>query len=126
MSTEAYCRDPRFEAHGVALKSKDEKPYWVPRDQVSGHLNQFDWSNIAVICWHAQFDVFILNHTYSIRPQVIICPMSMSRMMLGNHVSVALDSVRKHFNIAPKITPYNLFKGLHWNEMSPDIQRQVP
>lgn len=125
LSTEAYCRDSRFEVHGVALKAKDEKPYWVAQPHISGHLNQFDWANIAVICWHAQFDAFILNHTYSIRPKFIICPMSMARLMLGSHVGVSLDSIRNHFGLALKSTPYNLFKGLHWNEMTPDVQRQV-
>ena len=102
LSQEAYCRDPRFEAHGVALKSADEKPYWIAQPRISGHLNQFDWNNIAVICWHAQFDCFILNHTYGIRPKFIICPMSMARLMLGAHVGVSLDSIRSHFGLPPK------------------------
>jgi DNA polymerase len=125
LSTEHYCRDPRFEAHCVALKWGDQKPFWVPQDQLVQRLNKIDWNNTAVICWHAAFDCFILNYTYGIKPKFIICPMSMARMMLGNHVRVSLDSVRAHFNLPPKNTPYNLFKGKHWNEMTTDVQHQV-
>lgn len=125
LSTEEYCRDPRFEVHGFAVKVKDEDPYWTPQQYARHYLSRINWNTTALISWHAQFDAFILNHTYGIKPKFIICPMSMARLMLGNHVSVSLDSVRAQFGLSPKTTPYNLFKGLHWNEMTPDVQRQV-
>jgi len=49
----------------------------------------------------------------------------MAKLLLGNYLSVSLDAVRKHFNMPLKTTPYGLFKGLHWNEMTPHVQRLV-
>jgi hypothetical protein len=126
LSTEAYIRDPRFVAHGAAVKwSPDTLPRWYDEPELRYHLAQEDWSNVALVCWHAQFDAFILAHHYGIRPKLLICPMSMARLLIGNHISVSLDSVRAHFGLPPKITPYNLFRGLHWNEMTPQVRQQV-
>jgi DNA polymerase len=49
----------------------------------------------------------------------------MARQQLGNHLSVSLDNVRQHYGMPVKRTPYHLFKGKHWHEMSPDVQREV-
>jgi DNA polymerase len=49
----------------------------------------------------------------------------MARLLLGNHISVSLDSVRKQFGFAPKLTPYNLFKGKHWKELPELVRQQV-
>jgi len=126
LSTEAYIRDPRFKAHGAAIKwDANTLPRWYDEPELRYHLKNEDWSDVGLICWHAQFDGFILNHHYGIKPKMWFCPMSMSRLLIGNHVSVSLDSMRAHFGLRPKITPYNLFRGLQWNQMTPDVQRQV-
>jgi DNA polymerase len=132
LTQEEYCRDPRFEAHGAAIRwgwasnlHAEGETEWYDNERLKKILTVIDWSNTALIAWHAQFDAFILNHTFGIRPKFIICPMSMARLMLGPHVGVSLDSIRNHFGLKPKITPYNLFIGKHWNEMTPDVQRQV-
>jgi hypothetical protein len=126
LSTENYIRDPRFEAHGAAVKwSPNTLTRWYNEPALRYHLSQEDWSDTALVCWHAQFDAFILSHHYNVRPKLIICPMSMSRLLIGNHISVSLDSVRSHFGLPPKLTPYNLCRGLYWNQMKPDVQRQV-
>ncbi|MFA5897737.1 MAG: hypothetical protein WC829_01360 [Hyphomicrobium sp.] len=49
----------------------------------------------------------------------------MARLLLGNHISVSLDSVRKQFDLPAKITPYNLFKGKRWHELDRATQTQV-
>ena len=41
----------------------------------------------------------------------------MARLLLGNHISVSLDSVRKHYGMPLKTTPYGLFKGKRWGEL---------
>jgi DNA polymerase len=126
MSQEAYIRDKRFEAHGAAVKwSENHAAKWYDERQLRQVLREEDWSDVALICWHAQFDGFILSHHYNIRPKFWFCPMSMSRLLIGNHISVSLDSIRSHFGLPPKTTPYNLFKGKHWHELSPAVQEQV-
>lgn len=126
MSTEAYIRDPRFQAHGAAVKwSPNTQAKWYDEKELRYHLAQEDWRDIGLICWHAQFDGFILSHHYNIRPRQWFCPMSMARLLIGNHVSVALDSMRAHFGLRPKITPYNLFRGKYWSEMDQATRVQV-
>ena len=126
MSTESYIRDPRFEAHGAAIKwGPDHAAKWYDERQLRYILANEDWSDTFLICWHAQFDGLILTHHYGVHPKLWGCPMSMARMIYGSSQSVSLDNIRKLNNMPPKSTPYNLFKGLHWNEMTPDVQDQV-
>lgn len=125
MSTEAYVRDTRFEPLGVAVSSNGEPAYWVPKPFVSGHLSQFDWSKLACLCHHAHFDGLILSHHYGIKPAYWFCSLSMARLCLGNHLSVGLDSLAKHFGLAAKTVPYTLFKNKKWEELDPVVQQQV-
>ena len=126
MSTESYIRDPRFEAHGAAIKwGPDHAAKWYDERQLRYILANEDWSDTFLICWHAQFDGLILTHHYGVHPKLWGCPMSMARMIYGSSQSVSLDNIRKLVGMPPKITPYNLFKGKHWSEMTPDVQAQV-
>ena len=126
MSTEAYIRDPRFEAHGAAVKwSPSVEARWYDEPHLRWVLAQEDWSDVALVCWHMQFDGCILSHHYDVHPKLLICPMAMFRMLHGTWRSAALDKVRGYFGLPAKFTPYNLFRGLHWSQMSPDTRRQV-
>lgn len=138
MTTEAYVRDPRFEVHGAAIRWWDGKTEWVPAKEtvidprlgvpyrdLPVTFDMFDWSETAVVCHHAQFDGLILSHHYGIKPAFWLDTLSMARLVVGNHISVGLDSLAKHFGLQPKSVPYSLFKGRHWNEITSDVQRQV-
>lgn len=126
MSTESYIRDPRFEAHGAAIKWSQSVPArWYPEKELRYVLKEHDWSDTILIAWHAQFDGLILSHHYDVHPARIICPMSMFRLLYGPAVSASLEKVRLHFGMAPKSTPYNLFKGKHWHELDQATQEQV-
>jgi hypothetical protein len=125
-STESYVRHEWFEAHGAAIKwNKDTPARWYDERQLREVLKNESWDDTMVICHHFQFDGLILSHHYNVHPKMRGCTLSMARLMLGNHISVSLDSVRKEFGLSPKITPYNLFKGLHWREMSDSVKEQV-
>ena len=126
MTQEAYTRDPRFEAHGAAIKwDKNTSAVWYDQRELAYILKEEDWSDVFLIHHHAQFDGFILGHHYGVHPAMFGCTLSMARLLLGNHLSVSLDSVRKHFGLAAKITPYNLFKGKHWNELDERTRQLV-
>lgn len=126
LSTEAYIRDPRFKAHGAAIKwSKSTSARWYDEKQLRQVLNEYDWSNTFLVCHHMQFDGLILSHHYNVHPKMLGCTLSMARLLLGNHLSVSLDNVRKHFGMPLKTTPYNLFKGKHWHEMDEQTQDLV-
>jgi DNA polymerase len=126
MNTESYVRDQRFEAHGAAVKwSAATSAVWYDEKDLRYQLQQEDWSDVFLISHHAQFDHLILSHHYDVHPKMSGCTMSQARLMLGNHISVSLDSVRKEFGFPPKITPYNLFAGKHWAEMDQYTRDQV-
>ncbi len=126
MTTEAYIRDPRFELNCVGIKwdantlprSYDEREF--------RYLAKYeDWSDVILCCHHSQFDGLYLNHHYGIRPAKWTCTLSMARLILGNHLGVSLDAVRKHYGMPPKITPYDLFKGKRWATIPHSIQEQI-
>lgn len=118
MTTESYIRDPRFEAHGAAVKwSANTSAVWYDEKELRYHLKNEDWSDVFLINHHANFDQLILSRHYGVIPKMSGCTMSMARLMLGNHIGVSLDSVRSQFGFLAKTTPYNLFEGKHWSEM---------
>jgi hypothetical protein len=126
LSTEHYIRDERFQAHGAAIKwSPSVDARWYDEPQLRWVLAQEDWSDVALVAWHAQFDGLILSHQYDVHPKLLICPMAMFRMLHGTWRSAALDKVRGYFGLAPKTTPYNAFRGYHWSEMSTALRQQV-
>lgn len=122
LTTEAYIRDPRFEAHGCAIYTPDTgAKIWVDGDQ----LDASSLVDCAVLCHHAQFDCFILNHHYGVRPKAILDTLSMSRLLLGTHVKHSLDDLRAHFGLPAKSTPYDLFKGKRWRELDAVTRQAV-
>jgi hypothetical protein len=126
MGTEKYIRDPRFKAHGAAIKwDAKTNAQWYDERELRYVLKEEDWSDVFLIHHHAQFDGFILSQHFDVHPAMFGCTLSMARLLLGNHLSVSLDSVRKHFGIPAKITPYGLFKDKRWEELTPQAQRQV-
>lgn len=124
MGTEPYVRDARFQAHGCGIKLWGQT-CWYPHAQLVGERPQdrkglfgdIDWSNTAVLCHHAHFDGLILAHHYGVRPALWLDTLSMARAILGNHISLSLDDLRRHFWMPVKHTPYHLFDGKQWNEL---------
>ncbi len=129
LTTEAYVRDPRFEVSGVGLGSPWSNGtlgcQWFTGDEIKEAFAKLDWQNIAVLCHHAQFDGFILSHHYGIKPRLWLDTLSMARLVVGNHLSVALDSLAKHYNLAGKQIDYKVFKGKHWHELTAGEQSHL-
>lgn len=126
MTTESYIRDPRFEAHGCSVKMSPDLPAkWWSANELKDFFAEIDWQNRGVLCHHSQFDGLILSHHYGVKPKFWFDTLSMARLLLGNHLSVGLDNLAKHFGLAAKTVPYNLFRGKHWNELTPAVQQMV-
>jgi len=126
MTQEEYLRDPRFEMHGIAIKwDKDTLPVWYDEREWRYIAKEEDWSDVFFLAHHNAFDASILNWHYDVRPRMLGCTMSMGKLLLGAHISVSLDSMRKHFGIPAKITPYGLFDGKRWSELSQDVREQI-
>lgn len=126
MSTEAYIRDSRFEAHGAAIKWQHNIPArWYAEKELRQVLADEDWSDTCLIAWHANFDGLILSHHYKVQPKLWLCPMSMHRLLKGTHLPASLDAVRKANGLAPKFTPYSAFVGKHWSDLTPAVQEEM-
>lgn len=126
MTTESYVRDSRFDPHGCAIKLSADKPaFWIPRQHLAAVFLGINWNETFLVCHHSHFDGLILSHHFGIRPRFWGCTLSMARLLLGNHVSASLESVRRHFGIPSKSTPYHLFEGKHWDELSPAVAKMV-
>jgi 3'-5' exonuclease len=126
MTTESYIRDPRFEAHGAAIKwDKNTSAQWYDQRELAYILKEEDWSDVYLIAHHCQFDALILSHHYGVLPGMYGCTLSMARLLLGNHLSVSLATLAKYFDLAPKTIDYFSFKGKHWNELTAAQQEAV-
>jgi hypothetical protein len=126
LTTEAYVRDPRFKAHGAAVKWSDStSATWYDEKELRYQLEQEDFSDVFLLCHHIQFDGFILSQHYNVVPAMYGCTLSCSRLLLGNHLSVSLDAVRKHYGMPGKLTPYQAFKNKTWEELTPQVQAML-
>ena len=116
LTTEAYVRDERFEALGMAAIKGEEK-HWIEHPDIPDFLETIDWSNTLVLAHHCQFDGLILSHHYGKKPRGFLDTLSMARAKLGLHLSVSLDALSKYFGMYPKSVPYDEFKGKHYQDL---------
>jgi len=129
LTTEEYIRDPRFGALGCGFRFSDGQTYFCPAENLAAWMNGMrlacERQPITILCHHAHFDGLILSHHFEVKPHVWLDTLSMARLLVGNHLSVSLESLARHFNLAAKNVPYDLFKGKHWHELTPQVQKQV-
>src|SRR5271166_6595600 len=116
MTTEAYIRDPRFEAHGVGLRWPDGQLMWIdhPQRGKDGWGETVDWDNTAVLCHHANFDGLILSHHFGIIPTRWFDTYSMAQFLFGPEQSKSLGALARRFGLADKSVPYDKVKGVHY------------
>jgi hypothetical protein len=125
LTTEAYIRDSRFEVHGWGVRHSAGQLEWMTHAQFAARKCEVEWGEAAILCHHAQFDGLILSHHYGIKPALWLDTLSMARLMLGNHVSVSLASLAKHYGLSEKNVPYDQFVGRHWQDLDPYTQKLV-
>ena len=130
MTTESYVRDPRFEVHGMALLLEPDHqagrpPFWFTKDDIPGVMKGTDWSSVAIVAHHAQFDGLILSHHYGIKPAMWFDTLSMARAVVSPHLPKGLGALAEHFNLGAKNVPYELFKGKHWGDLHATAQKNV-
>jgi len=128
-SIEEYVRHPKFEVIGCGIKLIGENKRWVP----GSHCHEALYSivtrkPVALVAHHAQFDGFILNHVYKLKPAFWYDTLSMSRALHQHLPSHSLDELVAHFNLGtPKTVPYNQFRGktLAEIEATPGLMRTI-
>ena len=112
MSTEAYVRDPRFKAHGAAIKYNDQGSTWLSAATLPHFLRRVPWGDVALLCQHAQFDGLILSHHYGIAPKLYLDTLSTARMVLPRQRH-SLDALARHFDLPPKGGALAPTKNIH-------------
>jgi len=124
MTTEHYIREQRFQA--LLLGVQDESgAYWLMPHEIQAWCDKQDWADIAVIAHHAHFDGLILSHHYGARPAFWFDTLCMARLLVGNHVSVALSSLAKHFELGSKSVPYDEFMGRRAENIPADLYKAL-
>lgn len=122
MSTEAYIRDPRFEAIMVSIKKNDEPAQNFAGDAMDTQLNLMrdTLAESAILCHHAHFDGLILSHHYNIKPRMWFDTLSMARAVHGVEVGGSLAKLSAHYNLGEKgVAVKNMF-GKHLADLSPN------
>ena len=111
LTTEAYVRDPRFEAILCGFKVNDQPAYWVDAPDIPRELARLDIGNNAVLCHHAHFDGLILSHVYGVTPKAWFDTLSMARGALGQKVKMGLAALAERFGLGQKGVEVELAKG---------------
>ena len=125
LTTEAYIRDPRFQSLLLGVRDAKGSLAWYGHEEIPAYLASVDWSRTAVLAHHAHFDGLILAHHYGVKPRLWLDTLSMARQVIGNHVSAALGSLARHYGLADKSVPYELFKGRRWEELDQPVRRML-
>lgn len=104
MTTEAYVRDPRFEAIMVGVKVNDAPSYTVVGQDIKQGLESLGLEKCAILCHHSHFDGLILSHHYGIRPKIWFDTLPMGRAELGSVISrgMSLGSMAEHLGLGRK------------------------
>jgi hypothetical protein len=100
MTTEAYVRDPQFEAIMVGYKVDDGNTgYAIGAGAIQTVLDSMDIAHSAVLCHHAHFDGLILNHHFHTIPYVWFDTLSMARAIHGIEVGGSLGKLEEYYQV---------------------------
>ena len=124
MTTEAYVRDSRFEAHGLGVRYHNGNYQWFDDPEYFLHRMRDD-PNVAVLCHHAHFDGLILSHHYGIKPGRWLDTLSMARYLFGPRQDKSLEGLAARFGFASKTVPYGTMKGRHWRDFSSREREEI-
>ena len=118
MTTESYVRDPQYETILCSFQVNDERPWWVPRDEVPLALKELQLHKRAVLMHHAHFDAFILNYHYDVRPKIILDTLSMGRALYGANAGLSLAKLAERHGIGVKGQEVMNARGLRFADFS--------
>lgn len=109
LSIVQYIRDSRFKAFGAGVCGLEDKPVWVPANNLPtflktiGEMVEGGWQNVAVIGHNVKFDGFILKEIYDVTPGHYIDTKGMSRAVFGKSIKGhSLDLISQHYGLPSK------------------------
>jgi DNA polymerase len=124
MTTEAYVRDPRFEALCLGVIEGKRKIVLTGPD-ITTWVREQDWSDIIAIAHHAQFDGLILNTHYRARPGLWVDTLHLSRVTRGLNTKHSLAALTEAFDLPQKTVPYDLFANKKYCELSDAVKKEL-
>lgn len=101
-TNESYVRDARFEVLGVGVKWGREPAVWMEDADFRAWAGRLDWSRIACLAHHAQFDGFVLSHHYSHRPRFWLDTLSIARAIHGPSRGASLEALAEFYGVGQK------------------------
>lgn len=116
MTTEAYVRDPRFEAILCSFIVNDETPYWVPGPDIPRALADLNIPQRAVVCQHAHFDGLILKHHYGLAPRLWLDTLGMGRALHGANGGLSLAKLAMRYGLQAKGDEVLNARGMRLND----------
>lgn len=122
MTTEEYVRDPRFYAHMLGCKINNEPGFVVPHGDIPALFKALDIKNRTVLAFNAQFDGFIMNEIYKVRPGFWLDPLQMSYFYLPETFGLksrSLKALLELYNLAEKTD--DLILSLGQDFLSPQV-----
>lgn len=125
MNMSEYIRDPRFHAHGVAIKIGDQRTKWYTGKNIYLAIKAIDWKHSALLCHNTAFDGFILSHWYDVVAGFYLDTLSMSRAVHGHHLRHDLDSLAKRHGLAGKVLGSALVNTKGKPQLTPDEEKRL-
>lgn len=115
-----YVRDPKFKAHGVAIKRDDQPAEWITAKDVAPALNEIDWAQVDCVSHNALFDMLVLYERYSIRPRRFIDTLGLARALLPHDIDRDLGSLARLLGLGEKGGELIKSKGIR--DLPPEIE----
>jgi DNA polymerase I-like protein with 3'-5' exonuclease and polymerase domains len=122
MTTEAYVRDPQFEAIGVSVKLNNQPTEWASgtHNQIEKYLKTFPWEDAMLLCHNTMFDGSILSWRFDIRPRVYTDTLCIARALHGTEARASLAALSERYNIGVKGTEVLNTLGKRRGDFAPE------
>lgn len=119
MSTEAYIRDPRFEAIMLGLRWPDGSKEIITgtHEEIQYRLNAIEWDKYAVLCHNTLFDAAIFSWRFDVKPRAWLDTLSMARAMFGSRNN-SLAMLAKRYDLGEKGVEVTNAMGMRREEFS--------
>ena len=105
LTTEAYVRDPRFQAIMLGLRWPDGTKEMITgtHEEIRYRLDAIEWGKYAVLCHNTLFDAAIFTWRFNVKPRAWLDTLSMARAIFGARNN-SLAALAKRFGFEPKGT----------------------
>jgi hypothetical protein len=104
MSPIEYILNQQWETLGCSVAIEHEAPMLLPQDEIAPFLKDIK-QPYCFISHNALFDACVLAFRYGIRPEAILCTLSMSRALLYHEIPngrLSLGNILKHLKLPEK------------------------